>query len=73
MKLFHSLVGHCETPRVWSDRDKTERLSLSVAYHSALIAANFFHFSGKSSAGKIADTGHAGRHAPQSIQSSGSM
>ena len=31
------------------------------------------HFSGRSSSAKIADTGHTGTHAPQSMHSTGSM
>jgi hypothetical protein len=39
----------------------------------ALRSVNAFHFSGRSSSAKIADTGHTGTQAPQSIHSTGSM
>src|ERR1700674_5030073 len=32
-----------------------------------------FHFSGRSSSAKIAETGHTGTHAPQSMHSTGSI
>ena len=37
------------------------------------LSAKCAHFSGRSSAAKIADTGHTGTHAPQSMHSTGSM
>src|SRR3954465_4201778 len=49
---------------------KTQAFAL---YQSALIAVYWAHFSGTRSCGKIACTGHAGSHAPQSMQTSGSM
>src|SRR6516225_12434195 len=41
------------------------------SYHSAFVAVNFCHFSGRSSSAKIAVTGHTGTQAPQSIHSTG--
>src|SRR5947199_10829014 len=49
---------------------KTQAFAL---YQSALMAVYCVHFSGTRSCGKIACTGHAGSHAPQSMQASGSM
>src|SRR5258705_11564990 len=39
----------------------------------ALVSAYSFHFSGRSSSAKIAETGQTGTHAPQSMHSTGSM
>src|SRR5262252_126428 len=39
----------------------------------AFRSVNAFHFSGRSSSAKIADTGQTGTHAPQSMHSTGSM
>src|SRR5580765_2133622 len=39
----------------------------------ALISVYSFHFSGRSSSAKIADTGHTGTQAPQSMHSTGSI
>ena len=39
----------------------------------AFLSAYSFHFSGRSSSAKMADTGHTGTHAPQSMHSTGSM
>src|SRR6478672_4794972 len=39
----------------------------------AFLSAYSFHFSGRSSRAKMADTGQTGTHAPQSIHSTGSM
>src|SRR6185437_10013878 len=39
----------------------------------AFLSAYSFHFSGRSSKAKMADTGHTGTHAPQSMHSTGSM
>src|SRR5690242_250458 len=39
----------------------------------AFFPSYSFHFSGRSSAAKIADTGHTGTQAPQSIHSTGSI
>src|ERR1700730_9353211 len=41
--------------------------------YAAFFAVYSFHFSGKSSSAKIADTGHTGTQAPQSMHSTGSM
>jgi hypothetical protein len=41
--------------------------------YAAFFAVNSFHFSGKSSSAKMADTGHTGTHAPQSMHSTGSI
>src|ERR1035437_5625790 len=42
-------------------------------YCFALISAKCFHLSGRSSSEKMADTGQAGTHAPQSMHSTGSI
>src|SRR5437899_11899923 len=39
----------------------------------ALRSVKAFHFSGRSSRAKIAETGHTGTQAPQSMHSTGSM
>src|ERR1035437_9855456 len=39
----------------------------------ALRSVYSFHFSGRSSSAKIADTGQTGTHAPQSMHSTGSI
>src|SRR6266404_6599623 len=39
----------------------------------AFFSVYSFHLSGRSSAAKIADTGHTGTHAPQSMHSTGSI
>src|SRR5579859_4748396 len=39
----------------------------------AFLSAYSFHFSGRSSSAKIAETGQTGTHAPQSMHSTGSM
>src|SRR6476620_7347929 len=39
----------------------------------AFLSAYSFHFSGRSSRAKMADTGQTGTHAPQSIHSTGSI
>src|SRR5262245_37859723 len=44
-----------------------------LAENFTLISANAAHFSGRSSSVKIADAGHSGSHAPQSMHSSGSI
>ena len=54
-------------------RDLDGALLTASAYQSASICVKCAHFSGTSSAGKIAWTGHTGTHAPQSMQVSGSM
>src|SRR5208282_4841320 len=41
--------------------------------YAAFFAVNSFHFSGRSSSAKMADTGHTGTHAPQSMHSTGSI
>jgi hypothetical protein len=49
-------------------------IQLSFAtYQWALISAKLFHCCGRSSMGKIADTGQTGTQAPQSMHSSGLM
>src|SRR5580658_1464151 len=40
---------------------------------SAFFAVNSVHFSGRSSSAKIAETGHTGTQAPQSMHSTGSI
>src|SRR6185295_15067864 len=49
---------------------------LASAYrpkYFALRSVNDAHFSGRSSSAKMADTGHTGTQAPQSMHSTGSM
>src|SRR4051812_40639868 len=41
--------------------------------YSAFFCVKLAHFSGRSSCAKMADTGHTGTQAPQSIHSTGSM
>jgi hypothetical protein len=41
--------------------------------YAAFFAVNSFHFSGRSSSAKMAETGQTGTQAPQSIHSTGSM
>jgi hypothetical protein len=51
---------------------KSQKRSYRPKY-AAFFAVNSFHFSGRSSSAKMADTGHTGTHAPQSIHSTGSI
>ena len=45
--------------------------SYFFSYHSAFLAVNACHFSGRSSRAKMAVTGHTGTQAPQSMHSTG--
>jgi hypothetical protein len=54
-------------------RGKRPRQNYFFSYHSAFIAVNFCHFSGRSSSAKIAVTGQTGTQAPQSMHSTGLM
>jgi len=60
--------AHCKqcAPSVISNRGYRPK-------YAAFLAVNSFHFSGRSSSAKTAETGHTGTHAPQSIHSTGSM
>jgi hypothetical protein len=63
MSQRHKKIAHAKRPRQ----------DYFFSYHSAFIAVNFCHFSGKSSSAKIAVTGQTGTHAPQSMHSTGLM
>src|SRR5258708_17146724 len=53
--------------------DLDHKIQAFALYQSALIAVYCVHCSGTGSSGKMACTGQAGSHAPQSMQTSGSM
>src|SRR6266446_3414226 len=54
------------TPRTFDGKDYRPK-------YFALISVYSFHFSGRSSSAKIADTGQTGTQAPQSMHSTGSI
>src|SRR2546423_6375693 len=57
--------------RAW--RTVIRQISRHRPKYFALRSVKLFHFSGRSSSAKIADTGHTGTQAPQSMHSTGSM
>jgi hypothetical protein len=62
-----------EWTRAWQESTTKSLVPLYRPKYAAFFAVYSFHFSGRSSSAKMADTGHTGTHAPQSMHSTGSM
>src|SRR5205807_10615601 len=58
---------------VWGNRRGRPTSASYRPKYFAFRSVKAFHFSGRSSRAKIADTGHTGTQAPQSMHSTGSM
>ena len=67
MRLKSSL-----NPRALADAERLKADGYLPKYF-AFRSVNAAHFSGRSSSAKIADTGHTGTQAPQSMHSTGSI
>src|SRR5436305_10316508 len=58
---------------VWGNRCGRPASASYRPKYFALRSVKAFHFSGRSSSAKIAETGHTGTQAPQSMHSTGSI
>src|SRR5277367_3506093 len=75
-KDAHPAVGRAPIIESLATKPRAKSQQPKAPYrpkYAAFFAVNSFHFSGRSSSAKMADTGHTGTHAPQSIHSTGSI